>query len=496
MHAPVMVVLGLSLFLSGTARITAADDHLGLSDEVVPFEDFAMGIDDRPMMITEAFERMLFTENRTREEQIKARSLDDTDTELVDRRSIFGGDRFLSPGPIDPGIEIPTGATLRPYLTIFGSLRSGIQTFDSPGFRSTEWANLLEIYGNVYLSSTERILIGIRPLDREGQFSGYQFGGGTFPEQWVDGFNFDPFTLFIEGDFGEIFPFLDPEDRHSLDYGFSIGRQPVILQDGIMANDNIDSIGITRHNLFLFGASSTRVSAFLGLNDIHRNDNRRDRKARMFALSLASDFEKSTYEIDTAYVRGDSAIGGDGVYAGAGHIRRFGHWNSTLRANASWALDRESAAMSTGWVFTHELSRTMPFGNDLAYLNSYVGVDDYASVARGPATGGPLGRLGLLSRAVGLGRYGAPLGNLTGPFIGAAMGYQYFFDDLSKSQLIVEVGARTPYASHPGTSEGALGARYQRAINRHMVWILGGFASINESGESGYGLRSELLFKF
>ncbi|MCH8284337.1 MAG: hypothetical protein IIC20_07155, partial [Chloroflexi bacterium] len=45
----------------------------------------------------------------------------------------------------------------------------------------------------------------------------------------------------IEGDFGEIFPRLDPLDSEQLDIGFSVGRMPLLAQQGLFINeDKID----------------------------------------------------------------------------------------------------------------------------------------------------------------------------------------------------------------------------------------------------------------
>ncbi|WP_230379703.1 hypothetical protein, partial [Microbacterium sp. ZXX196] len=68
--------------------------------------------------------------------------------------------------------------------------------------------------------------------------------------QWLDGLNADIQTLFFEGDFGEIFPNLDPYDVHRYDIGFSIGRQPVSFQQGLLINeDMVDAVTVTRNTV-------------------------------------------------------------------------------------------------------------------------------------------------------------------------------------------------------------------------------------------------------
>ncbi len=469
---------------------------LEMSDEVIPFDKFARGREEQYRTVTERIDDTVFAQNRERRKLIEQRALDDNDTDIPDRRSFFGGDRFLSPGPIDPGYKLPTGATWRPYFLAFGTLRSAVQTFDQGPKDVTEWANRLDLYGNLYLSGTERILVGLRPFDHEGQFSGYTFGKGSKKGAWVDEFNLEPQTLFFEGDFGELFPCLDPHDKRSLDYQFSIGRQPILLQDGMMLNDTIDAIGITRHNIYMLGASNTRLTGWAGLSNVNRGNMIEDTEAKIYALSSTFDYASRTIEADAAYVSGSTASGGDGAYFGIGHIQCFGEWASTLRANASWALDTETPGVGTGYLFTHELSRNMPGSSDIVYLNTYLGIDNYTSAARGPATGGPLGRMGLLNRAVGLGSYSAPLSNKSGDTIGASLGYQHFFDALAYKQLLVELGGRTPYGENAEKTIGALGAQYQWGFGRGLAFILGGFGSIDEDGATGYGARSELLVKF
>ncbi|MCB1225972.1 MAG: hypothetical protein KDK99_09210 [Verrucomicrobiales bacterium] len=467
---------------------------LELSDQVIPFEKFARGREEELPTLTERFDDLLFSVNRERRDLIEQRSLDDTDTELPERRSLFGGDRFLSPGPIDPGIVLPTKATWRPYFTAFGTLRSGLQTFHQGSKDITEWANRLDIFGNLYLTGTERILIGFRPLDYEGRFSGYSFGGSK-PQGWVDELNLEPRTLFFEGDFGELFPFLDPKDRHHLDYQFSIGRQPFVLQDGLLANDIMDAFAVTRHNIYMLGASNSRITAIYAFNDIHRGNNIEDPDARLFALSTTLDYPHRTFETDAAWVTG-SPGSGDGAFFGLGHRARFGHWSSTLRANASWALRGPSPAVDTGYLLTHEFSRNLRNSEDIFYFNTLVGSGHYTSAARGPANGGPLGSMGLLNRAVGLGAYGAPLKNSVGDTIAAAIGLQHFFDPEGYRNILVELGARGPWDGQSEKFTTALGAQYQQGFARGMIFTLGGFTGIDEDGDTSYGARTELLLKF
>ena len=473
-------------------------EDLGLSDEIVPYKELGDRVTKRDELITEKIEDALFASNRERKRRLKARSLDDVETEIPERKSLFGdGDRFLSPGPTSDGFPIGTGATWRPYWLVWGQLRSAFQV-SRPTPRPVtmaEWANRLDILADYYLTATERLHIGFRPLDHEGVYSGYTFRGRN--EGWNDGFNFEPRTLFFEGEFGEIFPGLDRNDKLSMDYGFSVGRQPIDFQEGVMINDVLDGVGIARNNMFMFGSSSTRLSAFWAPHNVHRGDNIRDSRAQLFALFTQHDFQKSTIEVDGAYVSGGERAG-DGAFASVARIRRHGYWNSTLRANASWALQEESAAVSDGYLLTHELSRTMPHNEDIVYLNIFWGIGDYTSAARDPSAGGPLGRMGLLYQAIGLGTFAAPLGDGASESVGLSLGYQHFlFGEEADQQIIFEVGGRSPTSNESDElAELGFGARYQRSLNQHAIFVLDGYVTQDEAGDTSYGARSEIRVKY
>lgn len=475
------------------------EEHsLGLSEEFVPFEKLGEDFVERPKPVTEMIEDSLFPQNRKRNEIIEERRANpgaEDVRELPERKNLFGGNPFLGTGEIFEGVEIPTGAIWQPVFILYGDFRTGINTFDNGAVDITEWTNRLNLFGNLYLTPTERLLFQIRPFDQDGSFSGYEFEGPN--EGGFEAFNGNIRTLFFEGDLGEIFPNWDPLDTKNFDIGFSVGRQPLNFQDGIILNDFVDSIGFTRSSLFWFGSNATHVTGYFGVNELHRNLGVEDDDALIYGINIASDYDKSTFEVDAVYVDGDDETGGDGVYLGAGQIRRFGHWNSTFRVNQSWALDDETTAVSTGTLISHQLSKTMSYNNDLFYLNTFWGIDDYASAGRDPATGGPLGTVGILYAATGLGRFAAPLGNRVGDNIGFAAGYQHFMDD-NKSQIIFELGGRHAMREDEQSSLGFM-TRYQRAFGLHHILVIDAFVAGYDDillDDWGYGVRAEWRVKF
>ena len=271
------------------------------------------------------------------------------------------GQPFLGTGNIGSGFTIPGGAVWTPSFVAFGTYRGGLSTIDAGGGRTSQWANRLDFFGNLALTGSERFVFGLRPLDEtvEGQrlFSGYinsTPGDGEF----VDRLNFDWNTvshLFFEGDFGELFPGLDDDDRRGLDFGFSVGRQPISFQEGLLINDSIDGVGTTRNNFKPGSATNLRFTGLYSWNEVNRNTPSADgatRNVRAESGHLVGgfteiDWEPMTVAIDVIYVRGGRFVGpdarvlaGDGLYAGVSFVGRpgAGFFNTAVRVVTSVPL--------------------------------------------------------------------------------------------------------------------------------------------------------------
>lgn len=406
------------------------------------------------------------------------------------------GDPFLGAGPFGPEVELPTGAVWRPSLWVFGTHRMAAQTIDDGATRVSEWAHRLDLFANLKLSASERLLIGLRPLDRENRFTGLSFepDGG-----FQDELNAVVRTLFFEGDLGEIVPALDREDTGMLDVGFSVGRQAVLFQDGILINSgglgNPDAVSLVRNNLQLPGTSNVRLSAFYAWGNVYRDNNRLDRDAQLFGLFTETDFPVTTIDLDLVYLEAGEDTG-DAWFAGLRGVQRIGPFNTTLTFNASLPTTRETPQTSRGTLVFNEISWTPPHTRDFLYLNTFWGIGEFSSAIRGPETGGPLGRTGILFAAVGLGQYGAALGNQADNAAGGSLGYQAFFNR-TRQQLVVELGGRKNTNNQVDNGEAyAAGFRYQHAIGRHVVAQVDAFGAVQEGRDPSYGARLEWLTKF
>jgi hypothetical protein len=261
----------------------------------------------------------------------------------------------------------------------------------------------------------------------------------------------------------------------------------------MLINDSIDAIGITRNTLLPKGGSDLQITFLYGWNDVHRDDNIERDNQKLWSLSFALDGPNATNNVDLVYIDDRNGETG-GFFWGVSDVRRIGHFNLSTRVLGSHATDEESDVVSDGNLIFAELSWSPPWTQDHVYTNFFVGIDEFASAARGPATGGPLGRTGILFQAVGIGRYGSPLGNRADKSVGGAFGYQWFINPIV-NQLIFEIGARQ-HTAKDRDSALSVGLRYRHVVGSHIVMQADAFGTLNNSRENDYGLRLEMRTEF
>ena len=355
----------------------------------------------------------------------------------------------------------------------------------------TEWANRFDLYANLQLSGTEKVIIGFRPLDRN-RFTEFTRYGWSPENTFREEFNADIRTLFFEGDIGSMFPGLDPKGMKPIDYGFSVGRQQLNFQDGIMINDIVDSVGLVRNNLHLPGVSNLRITGIYGWGEL--DTQRPDPNAQMVGLFIAADTPKIRWDIDGAWVK-DAGSGNNGSFHyGVSAERAFGKVHSTLRVNGSIAQDRETAGVGTGVLLSAEFNYTPHGSDDNIYFNTFWAIDNFTQISREPVVGGPLATFGILFASASLGNYLSELSSRSEEVAGAVLGYQAFWDKHSKN-LTLEVGTRIATKKR-GNNDVAAGFQYQQKFGRRIQWQVDGFYALQENRDDGFGIRTEILYQF
>jgi len=404
------------------------------------------------------------------------------------------GDPFLAPGPIKAGIKTPFKQMLQPSFLMFGSLRSALQSYDNGTNSTEEWSNRLDLHGNLTLSGTERLLFSIRPLDSEsGDYTGYNFNPDV-NDDWQNEFNHRVEQVFFEGEFAEIFPQLDPTDTKPWDVGFALGRQSITVQDGILINDIVDSVGITQNSLVFDGIPNLRITGIYAWNKVNYNLNSDDHSAKLFALlSQADTGWDSTIEFDIVFVNAKASS--NTWFIGLSSTQRIAMFNTTFRLNSSIPTNDNINLQGKGSLLTAEISTTITGTDNILYLNSFWSIDDFRSAARSLDAGNPLETMGILFASVGMGRYGVPLGQPISDTVGMALGYQIFTNGIG-SQLIFELGIRNSTDSNRDEGVIGIGARHEQAIGKQTLLRLDLFAAKQEAESSSQGVRVEWLLKF
>ena len=407
-----------------------------------------------------------------------------------------GGDLFLGTGNLQEGFETPWGAVWQPQLWVFGTLRTALHYFDN-GVRpaSAEWATRLSLFANLQLTHTEKLIIGIRPLDRNAfnRFTRVQlnddFGSSKFEA------NADIRTFFFEGDFGSLFPGLDKKGSGAIDYGFSVGRQALTFQNAIMINETVDSVGVVRNNIRFAGISGLRSTALYGWGELNRANARLNRSADLFGWFNSIDTPKHTFNIDMIFIN-DEQTTGDSVNFGVAAIQRLGHFNTAFRINTSFEPGANSPKAGTGTIFSSEVSWTPYRSDDIAYVNAFIVDGNYTQAGREPIVGGALGGLGVLFASPGVGNFLSELNNFTTDVAGLVVGYEAFWENHRRS-LTLEVASRKDISDRgTGFDDIAFGFEFRQRLAHRVQFQLDASYSVLEKRNDGSTIRTEIRYQF
>ncbi|HVB16035.1 MAG TPA: hypothetical protein VNF04_05855, partial [Stellaceae bacterium] len=215
------------------------------------------------------------------------------------------GNGFLATGPLSQGFELPGGAVWQPRLWVFGTMRSALQEFYNGTTHTGEWANRLDLFANLQLTGTERLVVGMQPLnyDASGAFSGWQLapgrGGGK------NDANANIRTLFFEGDLGSTLPVLDEKGVLPIDFGYTVGRQPLFYQNGMLINDNVTMVGIARNSIHLPYTSNVLLDFLYGWDHVQRPNRPltlMGQQPSLWGLSTTADILHTTYNIQLLHI--------------------------------------------------------------------------------------------------------------------------------------------------------------------------------------------------
>ena len=282
-----------------------------------------------------------------------------------------------------------------------------------------------------------------------------------------------------------------------MDYGFTVGRQLLLFQEGILLNDQIDAVGLVRNNIRLPGVSNLRTSFLYGWNEVGRSSasNVSGTSTNMIGMFNSADTYFSTFNLDLIYtIDANEQTNEDAYYIGFSAIQRIGHFNTAFRVNTSVTQGSGNAQAGDGTLLSSEISFTPRSSDDVVYLNTFVSAGNFTQAGREPVVGGPLGALGILFASPSLGNFGSELNSFTDDVAGFALGYEAFWQNHRRS-LTLEVAGRKD-TSGDGIDSLAVGFEFRQRLLQRLQLQVDAHRTFNETRDNGYGGRVELLYQF
>jgi hypothetical protein len=164
--------------------------------------------------------------------------------------------------------------------------------------------------------------------------------------------------------------------------------------------------------------------------------------------------------------------------------------------NGSVAQDKETSGVGTGILLSTEFNITPSGSDDNVYFNSFWAIDNFTQISREPVVGGPLATFGILFASASLGNYLSELSGAAEEIVGAALGYQAFWDRHSKNLTLEVVGRHDTSNKKTKNSDVAAGFQYQQRFGRRIQWQVDSYYAIQENRDNGVGLRTEILYQF
>ncbi|MBI1380009.1 MAG: hypothetical protein GC161_02830 [Planctomycetaceae bacterium] len=418
-------------------------------------------------------------------------------------------------GELGPGLNlIGANNLVFHHLLVYGDWRNAAGYSDNGGPGANDevgrFATRLNLDVDFGITATERIHAFIRPLDRNADFTGFDFAGDNDGDEQllVDG-NLD--ALFFEGDLGAIFR---GPGYPSMPIAF--GKMPMFFQNGVWVEDVFTGVAVSvpAKNSPRFDIANYDWTVFAAIDDVTTgasDGNERDEND-IFVVGAAAFVEANEGYWEAGYgYTGGSGSQSDIDYHNltAAFTKRYGGWlSNSVRTIVNLGQDKDGPETADGILFLFEnslitgrLGRGKPGHNPymqatvVPYFNAFLGIGTPQSLARDAGAGGVLKNTGINFEADAQTAF--PSLDASGhDVIGAALGLEYLFD-LDK-QVVVEMAAQTDHGDENKSagSEFGLGSRVQIPLNHAWILRFDAMVGFRDDGDEIAGVRVELRWKF
>ena len=393
---------------------------------------------------------------------------------------------------------------LLPGLAIYGDWRTAVAYNNNNGKDIAQIATRLNLDVDLKITGTERIHAFFTPLqENNNKFTRFEFGGGDGNEDFNDEFDFEPQTLFFEGDVGSLYSGFSGKEA-SFDLPFTVGLFPLFLQNGIWANDAIlgGAVSLPAKNSAELGLANFDVTFFAAFDNVDNagiigagdDDNH---LANLYGVTAFIDAFNGYIEAGYGLIQGrDEQDGLLTHFLTASYSRRYANTlSNSTRVFANFGEDPEGSSDGFAIISENSLISGLP-STLLPYANFFVGFGNPQPLVDGNGAG-ILKNVGINFETDALTGY-PKLDDTGSNALGGAIGLQYLFN--LDEQLVFEVAMVQPFENDGIGAEDpqyGFGVRYQIPIDRAWLFRADATYQILEGGdEDNFGVRAEVRRKF
>ena len=439
-----------------------------------------------------------------------------TDYQVKDQIDIYGAKTAVEPPrpPVEIGRQQYTSGAynkestilgalnpLQTGLAIYGDWRVAVAYNNNNGKDIAQIATRLNIDIDLKITGTERIHAFFTPIQDGGTFTRYEFGGSDADGEFTDEYDYNPQTLFFEGDFGSLFAGFSGQEA-SFDLPFTVGLFPLFLQNGIWANDAIlgAAISLPAKNSAALGLSNFDITFFGAFDNVDNNgiigdDNH---NANIYGVTAFVDAFDGYLEAGYGLIQGieDAVEGQFTHFVTAAYSKRYFHTiSNSTRVFANFGNGEEDDGVAI--ISENSLISGLP-STLLPYANFFVGFGNPQPLVDGNGAG-ILKNVGINFETDALTGY-PKLNDSGSNAFGGAIGLQYLFN--LDQQILVELAMVQPFGEQivgvgAAQAQYALGVRYQIPIDR--AWLFRADATyqiLEGEDEDNFGIRGEVRRKF
>jgi hypothetical protein len=393
---------------------------------------------------------------------------------------------------------------LLPGLAIYGDWRTAVAYNNNNGKDIAQIATRLNLDVDFKITGTERLHAFFTPLqENNNKFTRYEFGGGDGNENFNDEFDFEPQTLFFEGDVGSLYSGFSGQEA-SFDLPFTVGLFPLFLQNGIWANDAIlgGAVSLPAKNSAALGLANFDVTFFAAFDNVDNAgiigaDDADNHDANLYGVTAFIDAFNGYIEAGYGLIQGrDEQDGLLTHFLTASYTRRYYNTlSNSTRVFANFGEDPEGDSNGFAIISENSLISGLP-STLLPYANFFVGFDNPQPLVDGNGAG-ILKNVGINFETDALTGY-PKLDDTGSNAFGGAIGLQYLFN--LDQQLVFEVAMVQPFEDDGIGAQDpqyGFGVRYQIPIDRAWLFRADATYQILEGGdEDNFGVRAEVRRKF